>query len=368
MIERKVEFYETCSGRRRWSPAERKASAAAVPSNWPAPARTWCSTTGRGPKRRRLSWRRSEALAVGRFWSRGMRSSMRRARRSWREAVAAFGRIDILVSNPAYSRREDFLEYDPETFQKVLQGTLTGGFLDEPGCGAAHGRARRRGQDRVHLEHSRPAAVRAERRLQRRQGRAEPPRPNDRRRADRPPDQRQHHRARLDRHARRARDLRRRVHREDGPTLPWGRMGTPCDIGRAAAFLASDDADYITGATLTVDGGLLLRDALESERRIDLPIAIGASPRRWLISPGSTSPSSSSTSSPRWPSGSLRPRPGEPERILPGGPEHGQDRHRDDDPRGALLGDQLPRGAERGVRQRVGLLPREPRVLRRDAR
>jgi glucose 1-dehydrogenase len=47
-----------------------------------------------------------------------------------------------------------------------------------------------------------------------------------------------------------------------GPTLPWGRMGTPADIGRAAAFLASDDADYITGATLTVDGGFLLRDAL----------------------------------------------------------------------------------------------------------
>jgi glucose 1-dehydrogenase len=37
--------------------------------------------------------------------------------------------------------------------------------------------------------------------------------------------------------------------------LPWGRLGTPHDIGRAAAFLASDDADYITGSTLVVDGG-----------------------------------------------------------------------------------------------------------------
>src|SRR5207248_2331667 len=40
-------------------------------------------------------------------------------------AVEALGQIDILVSNPAYSRRGEFLEYDPETFERVLQGTLT---------------------------------------------------------------------------------------------------------------------------------------------------------------------------------------------------------------------------------------------------
>lgn len=46
---------------------------------------------------------------------------------------------------------------------------------------------------------------------------------------------------------------------EAGKRLPWGRIGTPRDIGRAVAFLASDDADYITGAALTVDGGFRLR-------------------------------------------------------------------------------------------------------------
>lgn len=46
--------------------------------------------------------------------------------------------------------------------------------------------------------------------------------------------------------------------REEGKKLPWGRMGTPEDIGRAAAFLASDDADYITGTSLKVDGGFIL--------------------------------------------------------------------------------------------------------------
>jgi glucose 1-dehydrogenase len=43
-----------------------------------------------------------------------------------------------------------------------------------------------------------------------------------------------------------------------GRNIPWGRMGTPRDIGRAVAFLASDDADYITGSALQVDGGYKL--------------------------------------------------------------------------------------------------------------
>jgi glucose 1-dehydrogenase len=46
--------------------------------------------------------------------------------------------------------------------------------------------------------------------------------------------------------------------REGGKRIPWGRLGTPEDVGKAVAFLASDDADYITGATLRVDGGFLL--------------------------------------------------------------------------------------------------------------
>jgi NAD(P)-dependent dehydrogenase (short-subunit alcohol dehydrogenase family) len=37
--------------------------------------------------------------------------------------------------------------------------------------------------------------------------------------------------------------------------LPLGRQGRPEDIGRAVAFLASDDAAWITGQTLNVDGG-----------------------------------------------------------------------------------------------------------------
>jgi len=37
--------------------------------------------------------------------------------------------------------------------------------------------------------------------------------------------------------------------------VPVGRIGTPRDIGHAAVFLASPEAEYISGITLTVDGG-----------------------------------------------------------------------------------------------------------------
>ncbi|NOS83906.1 MAG: 3-oxoacyl-ACP reductase FabG [Ignavibacteria bacterium] len=38
---------------------------------------------------------------------------------------------------------------------------------------------------------------------------------------------------------------------------PLGRLGAPADIAKAYLFLASDDAEFITGTTLSVDGGLV---------------------------------------------------------------------------------------------------------------
>lgn len=41
--------------------------------------------------------------------------------------------------------------------------------------------------------------------------------------------------------------------------IPLGRVGTPWDVANAAVFLASDEASYITGTEITVDGGVSCR-------------------------------------------------------------------------------------------------------------
>ena len=49
--------------------------------------------------------------------------------------------------------------------------------------------------------------------------------------------------------------------------MPLGRIGVPADVGSAVAFLASDQASWITGETLVIDGGQLLQIAqAEAER------------------------------------------------------------------------------------------------------
>ena len=40
--------------------------------------------------------------------------------------------------------------------------------------------------------------------------------------------------------------------------IPYGRIGQPEDIGKAAVWLASDESDYVNGQTLFVDGGMTL--------------------------------------------------------------------------------------------------------------
>jgi len=37
---------------------------------------------------------------------------------------------------------------------------------------------------------------------------------------------------------------------------PMGRLGTPEEVARAAVYLASDDAAFITGTAFVIDGGL----------------------------------------------------------------------------------------------------------------
>jgi glucose 1-dehydrogenase len=180
-----------------------------------------------------------------------------------RRASEAFGRLDILISNPAYSLRGDFLDYPPETFQKVLQGTLVGGFFMSQ-LVARH-MVERGGGGKIVLISSIHARIPYARSVAYNAAKAG-----------------LNHMActiaaELARHRINVNVIEpgwidtpgeRETFGDDtirqaAPALPWGRLGTPEDIGRAAVFLASEAADYITGTALLVDGGLLLKGAME---------------------------------------------------------------------------------------------------------
>lgn len=47
-------------------------------------------------------------------------------------------------------------------------------------------------------------------------------------------------------------------HERQVANIPWKRAGEPREVARLAVYLASDDADYISGQTFTIDGGLAM--------------------------------------------------------------------------------------------------------------
>jgi glucose 1-dehydrogenase len=177
--------------------------------------------------------------------------------------IDGLGRIDIFISNPAYQKRADFLDYDTETFTKVVEGTLTGGFhmsqlvarhMVERGGGGkivfisschvktpyARSVAYNAGKGGLNLMAFTIAAELCRHRINVNviePGWIDTPGEHE--------------------------SFGSEAIARAGATLPWGRLGTPADIGQAAVFLASDDADYITGTALAVDGGIWLRAAWE---------------------------------------------------------------------------------------------------------
>lgn len=175
-------------------------------------------------------------------------------------ALAAAARIDILISNPAYSSRGAFLDYSPDEFLRTIDGTLAGGF--HVSQLAARAMVRQGGGGKIVFISS----VQAEMPMARcfAYGAAK---------------------AGLN-HMMRSIAVELLEHRinvnaiepgwidtpgervafsgemiaAEAPQLPWGRLGEPRDIAHAAAFLASDEADYITGSVLAVDGCFRFKD------------------------------------------------------------------------------------------------------------
>ncbi len=176
--------------------------------------------------------------------------------------IEAFGRLDILISNPAFSQRAEFLNYPVDTFHKVLQGTLTSGFHVSQ-LVARHMTARGGGGKIIFISsvharvpYSESVAYNAAK-------------AGLNHMAFTIAGELLVHRINVNviepgwidtpgEHAKFGDDFLR----ENGPRLPWGRLGAPADIGKAAVFLASDDADYITGTSLLVDGGYSFQGAL----------------------------------------------------------------------------------------------------------
>jgi glucose 1-dehydrogenase len=183
------------------------------------------------------------------------------------KAIESTGRIDLLVSNPAISLRGSFLDLDPQDFECVVHGTLTSGFhmsqlvarhMVERGKGGkiifissvhahmpfansiAYGAAKaglnhmtctiatELSQYRINVNAIEPGWINT---------------PGE------------------------WASFGEDTILQEGAKLPWGRLGTPRDIGRAAAFLASDEADYITGVVLPVDGGFRFKDC-RAEKQI----------------------------------------------------------------------------------------------------
>jgi glucose 1-dehydrogenase len=181
------------------------------------------------------------------------------------DALRRFGRIDVLVSNPASGRRGDFLGYDPATFAHVINATLIAGFhmsqlvarhMADRGAGGkivfissvqalmpyAHSVAYNAAKAGLNHMAGTIAVELAAHRIN--VNVIEPgwiDTPNERQ------------------------TFGDETLRREGEKLPWGRLGTPADIGKAAAFLASDAADYITGAILRVDGGFWFKDCVGAE-------------------------------------------------------------------------------------------------------
>ncbi|HAY81179.1 MAG TPA: glucose dehydrogenase [Planctomycetaceae bacterium] len=168
--------------------------------------------------------------------------------------------IDILVSNPAWNTRCGFLDQDPEEFERVIQATLTAGFHISQ-LVARHMVDQGRGGKIVFI-----SSVQAELPMAGNIGYG-------------PAKAALNHMARsiavelaqhricvnaiepgwIDtpgEHESFGSDLIQ----QEGTKLPLGRLGTPADIGHAAAFLCSDEADYITGSILAVDGGFRYKD------------------------------------------------------------------------------------------------------------
>ena len=173
-------------------------------------------------------------------------------------AKSAFGRIDIMVNNAGYTHRNgDMLEVDEETFDLITAVNMKAIYhaalavvpiMERQGGGVILTTASTAGLGRG------PASPGT---TPRRAGRS--PRPSRWRSSSRRRTSASTASARSPARPACWRNswarTRRRSARKFRASIPLGRLSTPLDIANAALWLASDEAAFITGVALEVDGG-----------------------------------------------------------------------------------------------------------------
>lgn len=174
------------------------------------------------------------------------------------ETVARFGRLDVVVSNAYQSVREPFLEMSVEGLQRTLDVCMFGAFHV---CQLGARAMARRGAggkivviSSVHAEHPFANSTAYNMAKCAIDGMAltmaselAPHRINVN----------VLHPGWIDTPGERKYATEEQL-AEEGKRIPWGRLGTPLEMGRCVAFLASDDAEYVTGAILRADGAHIL--------------------------------------------------------------------------------------------------------------
>jgi NAD(P)-dependent dehydrogenase (short-subunit alcohol dehydrogenase family) len=169
--------------------------------------------------------------------------------------VLEFGRLDVMFANAGIAHSAPFLEHPEAQWNRVLRVNLTGVFLC---CQAAAREMVRQGGGRIITT----ASINGFRGVENlvgynvaKAGVVEMTRTMAVELA-------QHHitvnaiaPAQID--TRLTRSLPDDARRRRTERIPMGRFGEPDEVARAALFLASDDANFITGHTLAVDGGYL---------------------------------------------------------------------------------------------------------------
>jgi glucose 1-dehydrogenase len=176
----------------------------------------------------------------------------------FQQAVAAFGRIDLAVSNAAHSDRDLFHQADLAGFRRSIDVTMWGAFhvlrtatrqmlaqggggsiviVSSPHAVVAVPRSMAYNMAKAAIDQmGRTAAIElAEHRI----------RVNI------------VHPGWIDTPGERKFASEETIERA-GAKLPWGRLGRPDEIARGIVFLSSPQSDYITGTTLTIDGGIKL--------------------------------------------------------------------------------------------------------------